>query len=111
MMSTNNNYQSSSEVDFDRFDGMDNSINNMTNDNSSQKKKKLLKKAPDAPKRFKSAYICFIGEHMEIEKAKRTNPSELKVTDMMKFLANQWKELTPQEKMKYEQIAEADKMR
>ena len=95
---------------FEGLDGMDNSINNLTSgDNSSHKKKKLLKKAPDAPKRFKSAYICFIGERMESEKAKRN--SELKVTDMMKLLANQWKELPTHERMKYEQIAEADKLR
>lgn len=108
------NYHSSSHEDedneeFEGLDGMDNSINNLTGDNSSHKKKKLLKKAPDAPKRFKSAYICFIGERMESEKAKRN--SDLKVTDMMKLLANQWKELSAHEKMKYEQIAEADKQR
>jgi hypothetical protein len=29
------------------------------------KKRKTLKKAPDAPKRFKSAYICFVMQKME----------------------------------------------
>ena len=28
-------------------------------------KKRLLKKAPDAPKRFKSAYICYVMKMME----------------------------------------------
>eukprot|EP01031_Cornospumella_fuschlensis_P027083 gene27083-32722_t len=29
------------------------------------RKRRLLKKAPNAPKRFKSAYICFVTEKME----------------------------------------------
>jgi hypothetical protein len=28
-------------------------------------KKRLLKKAPDAPKRFKSAYICYVTKKMD----------------------------------------------
>jgi hypothetical protein len=32
------------------------------------RKKRLLKKAPDAPKRFKTAYICFVMEKMDIVK-------------------------------------------
>jgi hypothetical protein len=30
-----------------------------------RKRRKLMKRAPNAPKRFKSAYICFISEKME----------------------------------------------
>ena len=37
----------------------------------------MLKKAPNAPKRFKSAYICFVTEKME--EVKNTLPSEMKV--------------------------------
>lgn len=33
--------------------------------NCSLKRRKLLKKAPDAPKRFKSAYICFVMDKMD----------------------------------------------
>lgn len=29
------------------------------------RKRKPLKKAPNAPKRFKSAYICFVAEKMD----------------------------------------------
>jgi hypothetical protein len=76
------------------------------------KKRKLMKKAPDAPKRFKSAYICFIGEKMEFEKANGTaNNPDTKVTDIMKVLANKWKELHPSEKERYELMAIADKQR
>ena len=76
------------------------------------KKRKLMKKAPDAPKRFKSAYICFIGERMELEKSKgiAKNPDS-KVTETMKVLANKWKELHPSEKERYELMAIADKQR
>jgi hypothetical protein len=42
------------------------------------KKRKALKKAPDAPKRFKSAYICFVMQKME--GMKRAAGPEAKVT-------------------------------
>ncbi len=82
---------------------------NSSSSNSVIKKRRLLKKAPDAPKRFKSAYICFIGEQMEAAKSQMT--SDLKVTETMKILANQWRELPHHEKEKYEMIANADKAR
>ena len=41
------------------------------------RKRRLLKKAPDAPKRFKSAYICFVMEKMD--DVKKTLPQEIKV--------------------------------
>ena len=82
----------------------------MNNSSLPPKKKRLLKKAPDAPKRFKSAYICFIGERMEESKL-LGNDSDLKVTETMKILANEWKELPANEKEKYYMIAEADKAR
>lgn len=74
------------------------------------KKRRVMKKAPDAPKRFKSAYICFIGERMEMEKNNASN-TDSKVTETMKFLANKWKELPFDEKERYELMAAADKQR
>lgn len=41
------------------------------------RKRRLLKKAPDAPKRFKSAYICFVMEKMD--DVKKNLPQEIKV--------------------------------
>lgn len=41
------------------------------------RKRRLLKKAPEAPKRFKSAYICFVMDKME--RVKESLPSEIKV--------------------------------
>ena len=40
----------------------------------------MLKKAPNAPKRFKSAYICFVMEKMDEVKA--TLPSDTKVKNI-----------------------------
>lgn len=41
------------------------------------RKRRLLKKAPDAPKRFKSAYICFVMEKMD--DVKKNLPRDIKV--------------------------------
>lgn len=48
-----------------------------------QRKKRPFKKAPDAPKRFKSAYICFVTDKME--DVKKSLPDDVKVW-VMKFL-------------------------
>jgi hypothetical protein len=52
-------------------------------DANGKKKKRLLKKAPDAPKRFKSAYICFVMENME--RVKNEIPPETKVRKPRSF--------------------------
>lgn len=75
----------------------------------SSRKKRLLKKAPEAPRRFKTAYICFVMERMEEVKLQMNN--ETKVTDVMKILASMWKALSPLEKQKYERQADEDKSR
>ena len=41
------------------------------------RKRKVYKKAPDAPKRFKSAYICFVMHKME--EVKQLLPQDAKV--------------------------------
>lgn len=46
------------------------------------RKRRLLKKAPDAPKRFKSAYICFVTEKME--DVKKELPPDKKVMPVMR---------------------------
>lgn len=45
---------------------------------SNKNKKRLLKKAPDAPKRFKSAYICYVMEMME--EIKNEHAGDMKVS-------------------------------
>lgn len=80
-----------------------------SSNHAAQRKKKAYKKAPDAPKRFKSAYICFVTDKMEVVKS--TLPADVKVTEVMKVLAYMWKNLPPLEKLEYEKIARADKSR
>ena len=45
-------------------------------------KKRLLKKAPDAPKRFKSAYICYVVEMMD--EIKSEHAGDIKVGDCVR---------------------------
>jgi hypothetical protein len=73
------------------------------------RRRRALKKAPDAPKRFKSAYICYVMEKMDLVKANL--PQDNKVTETMKVLANMWRTLPAGERQKYEDIAAADKSR
>eukprot|EP01040_Poterioochromonas_malhamensis_P011768 gene11768-12840_t len=109
------------DIDFDGEDG----INGLTpedmedgtepgslgnnSSNNSLRKRRLMKKAPDAPKRFKSAYICFVTDKMD--DVKKSLPADMKVTEIMKTLAYMWKNLPPLERLEYEKIAEADKSR
>jgi len=92
-------------------DGLLNDNNSLITDSltTDSRKKRLLKKAPDAPKRFKSAYICYVMDRMD--EIKKTLSNDAKVTDIMKILAKQWKSLPPLEKQKYEDYAQVDKSR
>lgn len=60
-------------------DGGENSVSHplSISGSSGARKRKPLKKAPDAPKRFKSAYICFVAEKMD--DVKKGMPSDIKV--------------------------------
>jgi hypothetical protein len=104
---------------------------------NSVKRKKALRKAPHAPKRFKSAYIYFIMDKMEelrssageSLKVGRTqfqriifhrfdsepppllHTLSVQVTDMMKQLAVMWNSLPAEYKKQYEEIACTDKER
>jgi hypothetical protein len=67
------------------------------------------KKDPRAPKRSKSAYIFYAMEKRDVVKAK-LGPCA-RVGDMAKLSSGMWKELKPDEKKKWEDIAEADRLR
>lgn len=73
------------------------------------RRKRQLRKAKGAPKRFKSAYICYVMENMD--EAKKTLTDAVKATEAMKTLAVMWKELSPEAKMEYQKKAESDKIR
>lgn len=73
---------------------------------SSPKKRK--KKDPNAPKRPMTAYLLYSNALRQ--KVKESNP-EAGFGDVAKIIAKQFKELSPEEKAKWEGKADADKLR
>eukprot|EP00977_Amphora_coffeiformis_P018201 scaffold6301_cov165-Amphora_coffeaeformis.AAC.4 len=70
------------------------------------------KKAPDAPKRFKSAFIIFSAEkHKEIKARLAEDGRVEKTTDIAKMVSEAWRELNPEEKEVWEKKARKDKAR
>ncbi|GKY98825.1 hypothetical protein MPSEU_000838500 [Mayamaea pseudoterrestris] len=70
------------------------------------------RKAPDAPKRFKSAFIIFsAAKHREIKDAKAKEGKHEKTTDIAKLVSEAWRQLEPDEKSKWEAEAQKDKAR
>jgi hypothetical protein len=73
------------------------------------RKKRYTKRAPDAPKSCKSAYLIFSNEKRTEIKA--TLPPGTKVTDVVKKLAEIWRSLTTEAKHPYNVKAAEDKSR
>lgn len=70
------------------------------------------KKAPDAPKRFKSAFIIFSAEkHKEIKEDLLKQGRSEKTTDIAKLVSESWRELNPEQKEVWEKKARKDKAR
>lgn len=76
---------------------------------TTSRRKRLLRKAPEAPKRFKSAYICYVIENMS--EAKKSQADDVKLTDTIKVLAARWKLLSPEVRDQYKKMAAEDKSR
>lgn len=74
-----------------------------------RQRKAALKKAPGAPKRFKSPYILFSIECREA--IKRQLPSQAKVTEIMSKIAETWRKLSEKERRHWEALAERDRAR
>lgn len=72
-------------------------------------KKRAQKKAPGAPKRGKSPYICFTMEKRA--EIKEQLPEEAKVTEVMKKIAEQWRMLSQEDKAPWIAKATQDKQR
>jgi len=72
-----------------------------------------FKKAPQAPRRFKSAYMFFsTAKHPEIrERLKNEGKREEKTTHIAKLVSAEWKALPEEERKKWEEIAREDKAR
>jgi len=68
-----------------------------------------LRKAPQAPKRFKSSYICFfMAKQPEIKEALGDKAT---VTEISKRSAEMWKSLPAQERQHWDEVAAKDKQR
>lgn len=68
-----------------------------------------LRKAPQAPKRFKSSYICFfMAKQPEI---KAELGEDATVTSISKRSAEMWKHLPPEERAHWDDVAAKDKQR
>jgi len=76
------------------------------------KKKKnapIYRKAPQAPKRFKPAYICFsMANHTKIKKELGPNA---RVGNISKRISQVWHSLLPNERARWDKEAEEDKKR
>mmetsp|Transcript_9918 Transcript_9918/g.14024 ORF Transcript_9918/g.14024 Transcript_9918/m.14024 type:complete len:372 (+) Transcript_9918:92-1207(+) len=70
------------------------------------------RKAPQAPKRFKSPYILFSMSKMEeFKKEAAEQGSSEKVTSISRRVADAWKTLPPEERKKWDEVAKQDKLR
>ncbi|CAB9530513.1 Nuclear autoantigen Sp-100 (Fragment) [Seminavis robusta] len=68
-----------------------------------------FKKAPQAPRRFKSAYMFFSTEkHKTI---RQEHCEKLQTTDVAKMVSQAWKDLPPDEREEWEEMARRDKAR
>lgn len=69
----------------------------------------VLRKAPNAPKRFKSSYICFfMAKQPEI---KKELGDEATVSNISKRSAEMWKNLSTEERQHWDEVAAKDKQR
>jgi len=66
------------------------------------------KKAPKGPKKPLSPYVFYSKEQRPLVKAEHP---ELAFGDIGKFIAQQWKELSNEDKQKYQELADQDKQR
>jgi len=74
-----------------------------------KKRSHTLRKAPQAPKRFKSSYICFfMAKRPEIKKALG---DEATITSVSKKSAEMWRNLAAEEKVHWDEVAAKDKQR
>ncbi|CAM9436643.1 unnamed protein product [Ectocarpus sp. 12 AP-2014] len=76
---------------------------------SKRRKKRAYKKAPDAPRRGRSAYVLFSMEARE--EVKNALPEGSKVTEVMKGIAAKWRELSETDKEEWTAKAAQDKDR
>jgi len=75
-------------------------------------KKKQHKKAPGAPRRFKTAFIFFsTAKHKEIRQELGSRGSKQKTPNIAKMVGEAWRNLTKEERAAWDEIAAKDKAR
>mmetsp|Transcript_62846 Transcript_62846/g.153005 ORF Transcript_62846/g.153005 Transcript_62846/m.153005 type:complete len:1347 (+) Transcript_62846:632-4672(+) len=72
-----------------------------------------MKKAPGAPRRFKSAYMFFsTKKHKEFrEELNKNGQAKMNTTDVAKLVSKAWKSLSAEERKEWDDVALADKKR
>eukprot|EP00521_Asterionellopsis_glacialis_P010083 CAMPEP_0195291192 /NCGR_PEP_ID=MMETSP0707-20130614/7331_1 /TAXON_ID=33640 /ORGANISM="Asterionellopsis glacialis, Strain CCMP134" /LENGTH=394 /DNA_ID=CAMNT_0040351459 /DNA_START=180 /DNA_END=1364 /DNA_ORIENTATION=+ len=79
---------------------------------AAKKKPNKYKKAPQAPKRFKSAFIFFSSaKHPEIRKQLGEKGGTEKTTNVAKLVSEAWKGLSAEDREEWEEKARQDKAR
>lgn len=73
-----------------------------------EKTKLKAKKDKNRPKKPKTSYFFFM---MEVRDSVAKSDPSLKIGDIGKAIGKMWKELTPEQKLKYEDLARDDKVR
>ena len=76
---------------------------------ASDKEKSGFRKAPGAPKRFKSPYILFSIDRMD--KHRKEMDIKTKVTSISRLVSDEWKALSEDERKKWGERAKLDKER
>lgn len=77
-----------------------------------KKSKIKYKKAPQAPRRFKSAYMFFsTSKHKEIREELGKKGVAEKTTNIAKLVSQAWKELSPEDRNTWDEKARKDKLR
>lgn len=93
-------------------EGNDGNTPNVPNPGKATSSGPKYKKAPDAPKRFKSAFIIFSAEkHKEIKEDLARQGRSEKTTDIAKLVSEAWREMPAAEKEIWEKRARKDKAR
>lgn len=81
---------------------------NLIEDPRPRKRNKRAPKDPDAPKRASGAYVFFTNEMRPV--VMKQFPG-IKFVEMGRILGERWRALTPDEKTRYEGMAQEDKVR
>lgn len=93
----------------DSFSGKEFTIDDIKGMDTFMKSKKVKKvKNPNAPKRALSAWIIFTNEQRHKFKSENPNSSTTELTTLM---SQEWRNMTDEDKKKYEDLAEVDKQR